>query len=151
MTKSNRPDYRKVFINDSLAIKFDIDESYSIIACEMKNNELHIRLKIKDEIFECGNCGKGEAKINEAKEMTWRHVNLNSRKTFVHMRVPIVKCRSCGKSECWTPGWASKNGLFTLEFERQIKRMGNSCSVTQIAEALGENETQIWRTLNKVI
>ena len=80
--------------------------------------ELHIVLDYeKNSHFPCPTSGCGAlCPVHDYAERTWRHLNFFQYKTFIHARLPRIKCRDHGVQTV-DVSWARKSGssLFSVE------------------------------------
>jgi len=110
--------------------------------------ELHIYIDFRaGSKFECPICGAEGLPVHDTHEKTWRHLNFFQYKAFIHFRNPRSKCPDHGIHLVSTP-WGSGTG-FTLLFEALILQLAMSMSVKKIAELVGENDTRIWRLIQR--
>lgn len=67
--------------------------------------------------FSCPECGESAGLHDHAEERTWRHLDSCQLATYLHARVPRVKCDKHGVRQVGIP-WAEPRSRFTLLFER---------------------------------
>lgn len=65
----------------------------------------------------CPECNKSYAIYDNREERKWRHLDTMQFQTYLHCRIPRVKCIEHGVKSGDVP-WAEKNSRFTLLFER---------------------------------
>ena len=110
--------------------------------------EDHIHVDIPfGKLVVCPCCGK-QCKVHDrSEERVWRNLDIMSRRTYVHARVPRADCPSCGVRQVDVP-WARKNSRFTLEFESMVLALIRSMSVAEAARALREIPNRLWRIVS---
>ncbi|MDD4522942.1 MAG: ISL3 family transposase [Methanosarcina sp.] len=112
---------------------------------ELKRLDIRIDFK-KGSKFPCPKCGVPNCSIHDTIEKVWRHLNFFEYKTFLHCRVPRVKCGDCGVSQIKVP-WARKQSGFTLLMDAMILMLAQSMPVLKVAMMLDEHDTRIWRVI----
>jgi len=96
--------------------------------------------------FRCPQCDRTECKAHDTERRTWRHLNFFQYKTFLHARVPRVRCDDCGILTVKVP-WARPGSGFTLLFEALAMMMMKAMPVRAAARIVGEHDTRLWRVL----
>ena len=76
----------------------------------------------------------------------WRHLNLFQYQTYIHARVPRIKCPTHGAKQVKVP-WAREQSGFTLFFESLIMVFAQHMPIKSISEMLGETDKRIWRVI----
>ena len=112
---------------------------------ELKRLDIRIDFK-KGSKFPCPKCGVPNCSIHDTIEKVWRHLNFFEYKTFLHCRVPRVKCGDCGVSQIEVP-WARKQSGFTLLMDAMILMLAQSMPVLKVAMMLDEHDTRIRRVI----
>lgn len=65
----------------------------------------------------CPECAALLSVYDHAEERAWRHLDSCQFKTYLHARVPRIKCPTHGTRQVKLP-WAEAHSRFTLLFER---------------------------------
>lgn len=112
---------------------------------KLKQLDIWIDFK-KGSKFPCPKCGGANCSIHDTVEKVWRHLNFFEYKTFLHCRVPRVKCGDCGVSQIEVP-WARKQSGFTLLMDAMILMLAQSMPILKVAMMLDEHDTRIWRVI----
>src|SRR5881227_692329 len=60
--------------------------------------------------FACPNCGAADCPAYDTQRKTWRHLNFFQHQTYLHARVPRVRCETCGIRQVNVP-WARPERL----------------------------------------
>ena len=81
---------------------------------------------------------------HDYEERVWRHLNFFQHKTFIHAKLPRVRCKNHGVSTVDVP-WARKGSGFTLLFEAWVIELAKHLPVDVIAKMVGEHDTRLWR------
>jgi transposase len=101
--------------------------------------------------FACPECGEGLCAAYDTTERTWRHLNFFEHPTRLHARLPRVDCPAHGVKTVAVP-WARPNVGFTLLMEAYILLLIQSgMTPRQVARALGEHDTRIWRIVRHYV
>lgn len=98
----------------------------------------------------CPECGQGSCPVHDTVERTWRHMNLFQYKTYVHARVPRVKCPDHGVRQVKVP-WSREGSGFTLLFESLAMSLVKFMPVREAALILDEWDTRIWRIVRHYV
>jgi len=123
---------------------------------EIKFTESENRLDIwvgfpEVNTFTCPACGQSGMSVYDAKEKTWRHLNFFQFRTYLHARVPRIKCSAGCKVKQVILPWARPGSEFTLLFESLIMLLAQDMPVNAIAELTGEHDTRLWRIIHHYV
>lgn len=70
--------------------------------------------------FPCSSCADTpEGEVHDTQDRTWRHLNFFQYETYLHARVPRIRCGTCGVKQVKVP-WARPGSGFTMLFELLI-------------------------------
>ncbi len=106
---------------------------------------------VKGAKFPCPSCDQTkEAEVHDTLERTWRHLNFFQYETYLHARVPRVRCGSCGVKQVEVP-WARPGSGFTLLFELLVLSLSREMSVAAVAEMTSEHANRLWRILEHYV
>jgi transposase len=106
-----------------------------------------------DAVWGCPVCGKAAAVYDHAAERSWRHLDSCQLRTFLHARVPRVKCEEHGVHLAKVP-WAEARSRFTMLMERMIidvicqcSTITGACSIMRVSwdEAFGVMQRAVER------
>lgn len=101
--------------------------------------------------FLCPSCGAEGAKAHDTSEDTWRHLNFFQHRTYLHARVPRVRCpRGCGVKRV-DVAWARPDSGFTQLFEAYLMILLREMPVETVAGLVGEHDTRLWRVLHHYV
>jgi transposase len=79
-----------------------------------------------------------------------RHIDYFNYITYLHCRVPRVKCSNCGILQIEVP-WAREQSGFTLQMEAMILELAKRMPVSQVGNLLGKHDTRLWRVINHYV
>jgi transposase len=100
--------------------------------------------------FPCPSCGAAGCKAHDAEEREWKHLNFFQHESYLHARVPRVKCTACGVKTVPVP-WARPGSGFTLLFEAFVLMLAGQMPVGPLARIVGEHDTRLWRVLDHYV
>ena len=132
-----------------LSLMAGIEEPWILEKIEVDiNKDLHMYVKYKrGEKFRCNQCQK-LCPVHDTIEKTWRHLNCFEHKTYIHCKVPRVKCDKHGVHLIDVP-WAKANTGFTLLFEEFVMHLAKKMSVHSISKLVGESDGKLWRIVHR--
>lgn len=106
---------------------------------------------VKGAKFPCPSCDQTkEGEVHDTQERTWRHLNFFQYETYLHARVPRLRCGDCGVKQVEVP-WARPGSGFTLLFELLVLSLAREMSVAAVAEMTGEHANRLWRILEHYV
>ena len=101
--------------------------------------------------FRCPECDAPNAKAYDTQEEEWRHHNFFQYATYLHARVPRVRCpQGCGIKTVKVP-WSRPGSGFTLLFEALIMALAREMPVAAVAKLVGEHDTRLWRVIHQYV
>lgn len=113
--------------------------------------ELHLGLDFGTGArFSCPECEKAGLEVHDTKERGWRHLDFFQHQTYLHARVPRVRCPECGVHLVRVP-WARAGSGFTLLFEAMAVTLAGSMPVLAVSRQLGIRDGRIWRILRAYV
>ena len=126
-----------------------IEEPWILEKVEVdENKDLHMYVKYKrGEKFKCNQCTE-LCPVHDTIEKTWRHLNCFEHKTFIHCKVPRIKCEKHGVHLVDVP-WANQNSGFTLLFEEFVMQLAKKMSILAISKLLNESNGRLWRIVHR--
>lgn len=130
-----------------------LSKPWHVVDIRFSKEEGRLDLKIdfsKGAKFPCPSCGEPESEVHDTKDRTWRHLNFFQYETYLHARVPRVRCGRCGIRQVEVP-WARPGSGFTLLFEMLVLQLSREMSVAGVAEVMGEQANRIWRILGHYV
>jgi transposase len=130
-----------------------LERPWKVVEIEFSKDKGRLDLTIdfqKGASFPCASCEGGRCPVHDTKERTWRHLNFFQYETYLHARVPRIKCNSCGIKQVEVP-WARPESGFTLLFEMLVLQLCREMSVAGVGEVIGEHANRIWRILEHYV
>lgn len=134
-------------------IALGFEDPWKVVEIKFSKDRGRLDLKIdfqKGATFPCPLCEEGRCAVHDTKERTWRHLNFFQYETYLHARVPRVRCGRCGIKQAEVP-WARGGSGFTLLFEMLVLQLSREMSVAGVGALVGEHTNRIWRILEHYV
>lgn len=133
----------------TMSIMLGLKKPWILYKAEIDENmDLHLYIKFeKGSKFICDECGN-LCSVHDTKEKTWRHLNCFEHKTFIHCKVPRIKCDIHGVHMIDVP-WANELSGFTILFEEFIMQLAKKMPVLAISKLLDETCGRLWRIIHR--
>ncbi|MDW7761697.1 MAG: ISL3 family transposase [Acidobacteriota bacterium] len=124
----------------------------SDIKFSKEEGRLDLRIDFaKGAKFPCPSCQETkEGEVHDTLDRTWRHLNFFQYETYLHARVPRIRCGTCGVKQVDVP-WARPGSGFTLLFELLVLSLCREMSVAAVADLTKEHANRLWRILNHYV
>ena len=93
---------------------------WSVESIELSVEKLRVDVKVEHPtgyVWQCPQCAHQGAVYDHSDERTWRHLDSCQFLTYLHARIPRIKCPKHGVQQVAVP-WAEPRSRFTLLFER---------------------------------
>ena len=131
------------------SLMLGIDDPWILEKVELdENKELHMYVRFqRGSKFKCNLCEE-LCPVHDTVEKTWRHLNCFEHKTYIHCKVPRIKCKNHGVHLVEVP-WARANSGFTMLFEEFVMLLAKKMPVHAISELLGETDGRLWRIVHR--
>jgi transposase len=140
-------------IMDMFKVALQLERPWELTHIEFDDQDqawhLHLDFE-RGAVFACPECG-AECKAYDSAMKHWRHLDFWDWKTFMHARMPRVKCISCNKVTQVYAKWARPLSHFTLLFEAWAMRLMAEMPVNAAARELREHDTRMWRIFHHYV
>ncbi len=115
-------------------------------------DELHVRVAhVRGRAVECPECGRC-CGTYDARERTWRHLDIWQYETIVHCAVPRADCPEHGVRTVRMPWEVRPNSHFTALFEAQVLVMALSgMTAAAVASRVRESDARVWAILRRAV
>jgi len=100
--------------------------------------------------WECPECGKGAPVYDHAQERVWRHLNTCHCHTYLHARLPRVRCSEHGVRQVPAP-WAGPGSQFTLRCESWLIDTLKECDVSGVGRLTGTSWDEAWGIVKRAV
>lgn len=98
----------------------------------------------------CPKCGQKASVYDHAEERVWRHLDTCECRTYLHVRLPRVKCREHGIHPI-AIRWASPGSQFSLKMESRLIETLQECDVTGTTRLSGTSWDEAWGIEEKAV
>jgi len=140
-------DHEKLF---GIALQMNEPLYVKQVEFNAEEGELHIYIDFrKGSRFKCPVCDRENLEVHDTHEKTWRHLNFFQYKAYLHFRTPRTICPEHNIRLINVP-WSAGSG-FTLLFEALIMQLSTCMPVSAIAKLVDENDTLLWRVIERYI
>ena len=115
-------------------------------------DELHVRVAhVRGRAVECPECGR-RCGTYDARDRTWRHLDIWQYETIVHCAVPRADCPEHGVRTVRMPWEVRPNSHFTALFEAQVLVMALSgMTAAAVASRVRESDARVWAILRRAV
>lgn len=100
--------------------------------------------------WNCPECNKKVSVYDHSEERIWRHLNTCQFGTYIHSRLPRVKCPDHGVKQVSAP-WAEPGSRFTLLYENWVIDILKECDVTGCNRITGTSWYEAWNIMEKAV
>ena len=100
--------------------------------------------------WNCPECEKKASVYDHSEERVWRHLNTCQFGTYIHCRLPRVKCPRHGVRQVLAP-WAEPGNRFTLLFENWVIDTLMECDVTGTNHLTDTSWYEAWNIMEKAV
>lgn len=100
--------------------------------------------------WSCPKCRKQASIYDHSEERVWRHLNTCQFGTYIHARLPRVKCPEHGVRQVSAP-WAEPGSRFTLLYENWVIDILKECDVTGANHLTGTSWYEAWNIMEKAV
>jgi transposase len=100
--------------------------------------------------WDCPECKVKASVYDHSEERVWRHLDTCQFGTYIHARIPRVKCTAHGIKQISVP-WAEHGSRFTLLFENKVIDTLKECDVTGANRLTGTTWSEAWNVMEKAI
>ena len=98
--------------------------------------------------WSCPECGADLSVYDHAPERAWRHLDTCQFKTFLHARIPRVKCPTHGVRQVKV-SWAEEHSRFTVLFERLAILVLKETSIEGAGKVLRISWDEAWQIMGR--
>jgi len=130
-----------------------LKDPWKVTKVELDPAATRVDVWIKDRSgvkWSCSECGKKASVYDHSEERVWRHLNTCQFGTYLHARLPRVKCPEHGVRQVSAP-WAEPGGRFTLLYENWVIDTLKECDVTGANHLTGTSWYEAWNIMEKAV
>ena len=100
--------------------------------------------------WRCPECQEKASVYDHSEERVWRHLNTCQFGTYIHSRLPRIKCPNHGVRQVLAP-WAEPGSRFTLLYENLVVDTLKECDVTGTNRLTGTSWYEAWNIMEKAV
>ncbi len=100
--------------------------------------------------WDCPECKIKASVYDHSEERVWRHLDTCQFGTYIHARMPRVKCSDHGIRQVSVP-WAEPGSRFTLLYENRVIDTLKECDVTGVNRLTGTTWSEAWNIMDKAV
>lgn len=104
----------------------------------------------KGEQWACPECGQAGAVHDHSEERVWRHLDTCQFGTYLHARLPRMRCATHGVKQV-VPPWAEPGSRFTLLFENRLIDILKECDITGAGRLTALSWDEGWGIMNRAV
>ena len=130
-----------------------LKDPWKVTKVELDPAATRVDVWIKDRSgvkWSCSECGKKASVYDHSEERVWRHLNTCQFGTYLHARLPRVKCPEHGVRQVSAP-WAEPGGRSTLLYENWVIDTLKECDVTGANHLTGTSWYEAWNIMEKAV
>jgi len=122
------------------------------VRLDTETSEVHVELAQAEGVaWKCPCCERQLSIHDHVPERQWRHLDTCQYRTWLHARIPRVKCPEHGVKQVHVP-WAEPGGRFSLLFEGHAIEVLQACEVISAAsDILRISWDQAWNILERAV
>jgi len=98
----------------------------------------------------CAECQKPPAVYDHSEQRTWRHLDTCQCQTYLHARLPRVRCPEHGVKQVLAP-WAEPGSRCTLLFESRLIDTLKECDITGATHLTGLSWDEVFQGMEKAV
>ena len=123
----------------------------SKVVLSKKNQRVDIYVEhYRDFAFPCPQCEKLCSVKDHTEEREFRHLNVCQMATFIHVRLPRIKCPEHGVLQI-VSGLGEENSGMTYEFESLVLDLERECTPEGVSRLLKLNWHSCWRVMERAV
>jgi len=130
-----------------------IEEPWRVdrVQLDVKNERVDVWAVHEEGLrFSCPECGTNLPIYDHAPERVWRHLDTCQFKTFLHARIPRVKCPTHGVKQTRV-SWAEEKSRFTALFERLAIMVLKETNIEGAGRILRISWDEAWHILERAV
>lgn len=101
-------------------------------------------------LLPCPECGQYGSVYDHMKERQWQHLDTCHVPTFIHARLPRIKCKDHGV-RCIVSEWAEAGSDMTTAFETHVIELEKECSLEAVSRLTGLSWNRCWTVMERAV
>jgi transposase len=130
-----------------------LQDPWSVTNVELDSDAGRVDVWIEDRsgvTWSCPECGKKASVYDHSDERVWRHLNTCQFGTYIHCRLPRIRCPEHGVRQLPAP-WAEPGSRFTLLYENWVIDILKECDVTGATHLADTSWYEAWSVMDKAV
>lgn len=126
---------------------------WSVGRVELSVQQLRVDVSVEHPSgirWQCPQCGHEGSAYDHSDERTWRHLDSCQFMTYLHAKIPRIKCPTHGVLQVAVP-WAEPHSRFTLLFERLAVEVLLQSTVQGAAQILGLSWSEMMHLMERAV
>ncbi|MCL6579725.1 MAG: ISL3 family transposase [Candidatus Bathyarchaeota archaeon] len=123
----------------------------SQVELDIRAERIDVKVVHDEEVrWPCPECGQLLSVYDHAPERVWRHLDTCQFKTYLHARIPRVKCPVHGVRQVKV-SWAEAHSRFTVLFERLAIAVLREANIEGAARLLRVSWDEAWNLMERAV
>lgn len=101
-------------------------------------------------LLPCPECGEFSSVYDHMEERQWQHLHTCHVPTFIHARLPRIKCKEHGV-RCIISEWAEPGSDMTMGFEKYIINLEKECNIIGVSRLTGLSWDRCWTVMDRAV
>ena len=130
-----------------------LSDPWKVSKVELNSRAGRVDVWVEDRPGVKWNCPECQDKVSvydHSEERIWRHLNTCQFGTYIHCRLPRVKCPKHGVRQILAP-WAEARSRFTLFFENWVIDTLKECDISGANHLTGTSWHEAWNIMDKAV
>lgn len=98
----------------------------------------------------CPECDEFSSVYDHMEERQWQHLNTCHVPTFIHVRLPRIKCKEHGV-RCIISEWAEPGSDMTMAFEKYVIDLEKECNIVGVSRLTGLSWDRCWTVMDRAV
>lgn len=101
-------------------------------------------------LLPCPECDEFSSVYDHMEERQWQHLNTCHVPTFIHARLPRIKCKEHGV-RCIISEWAKPGSEMTMAFEKYVIDLEKECNIVGVSRLTGLSWDRCWTVMDRAV
>jgi transposase len=101
-------------------------------------------------LLPCPECDEFSSVYDHMEERQWQHLNTCHVPTFIHARLPRIKCKEHGV-RCIISEWAKPGSDMTMAFEKYVIDLEKECNIVGVSRLTGLSWDRCWTVMDRAV
>jgi len=101
-------------------------------------------------LLPCPECDEFSSVYDHMEERQWQHLHTCHVPTFIHARLPRIKCKEHGV-RCIISEWAESGSDMTMAFEKYVIDLEKECNIIGVSRLTGLSWDRCWTVMERAV